>query len=155
MRFIPAIKWSLVGFVVTLVLGFLSMGFLGAALYYACYPVLAPFYGNPDSWSGDWVWPALIAAGMLWSLSFLAAGWLNLYLTPHAPALLRRIIYVVVLWLGAALAWLFILATSYEQTAAERQAGMERCGELSRSYVETLCSALSEPCRSSSTGRDA
>lgn len=82
MSFLIAIKGSLIAFAVMLVLSFLSMGFLGAALYYACYPVLALFYGNPNNWSGDWVWPAVIAAGMLWSVSFLAAGRLNLYLTP-------------------------------------------------------------------------
>ena len=137
MSFLIAIKGSLIAFAVMLVLSFLSMGFLGAALYYACYPVLALFYGNPNNWSGDWVWPAAIAAGMLWSVSFLAAGRLNLYLTPHLSAAACRIIYVAVLWVSAALVWLFILATSYEPTAAERQADMERCGELNRSSVET------------------
>lgn len=136
MGFLLAIKWSLIAFAVALVLDFLSMGVLGAALYYACYPLLAPFYGNPSNWDGDWVWPAIILAGMLWSVSFLAAGWLNLNLTPHASALLRGIVYVVVLWLSAVLIWVFILVTSYEPSAAERQAEMTRCGELNRSYVE-------------------
>lgn len=109
MSFLFAIKGSLVAFVVALVLSILSMGFLGAALYYACYPVLAPFYGNPNDWTGDWVWSAIITAGILWSFSFLAAGWFNLHLTPHAPASLRVIAYAAVLWLSAVLIWACIL----------------------------------------------
>lgn len=119
MSLILAIKWSVVGFVATLVLGLLGMGGLGAALYYACYPVLAPFYGNPNSdWSGDWVWSAMIWAGMLWSLSFLVAGWLNLQLVPHLSALPRAIVYVAVLWLGALAVWSAVLASSYEPAKA-------------------------------------
>ncbi|WP_157094212.1 hypothetical protein [Brucella pseudogrignonensis] len=119
MSLILAMKWSAVGFAVALVLGLLSMGLLGAALYYACYPVLAPFYGNPNSdWSGDWVWSAMIWAGMLWSISFLVAGWLNLQLVPHLPRLPRAIAYLAVLWLGALAVWYAVLAASYEPAKA-------------------------------------
>jgi hypothetical protein len=146
MSFLLAIKWSLVAFAVALVLSFLSMGFLGAVLYYACYPVLAPFFGNPNTdWSGDWVWSALVAAGMLWSFSFLAAGWLNFNLTPDVPAVLRGIVYVVVLWLSAALIWAFILVTSYESAApkeARQPAEMVECGDARRSYVEAGLSSV-------------
>lgn len=83
MSFVLSIRWSLIAFVVTLILGFRSMGALGAALYYACYPVLAPFYGNLNDWRGDWVWNATIWAGMLWSVSFLVAGTINLQLEAH------------------------------------------------------------------------
>lgn len=119
MSAILAMKWSFVCFVATLALGFIGMGLLGAALYYACYPVLAPFYGNPDNdWSGDWIWSAMIWAGMLWSFSFLVAGWLNLQLIPHLSTLPRALIYGVVLWLGALMVWSVILASSYEGAKA-------------------------------------
>ncbi|MFD2439878.1 hypothetical protein ACFSS8_06900 [Paracoccus kondratievae] len=99
MSFLLAIKWSLGAFAVKLILGFLSMGALGAALYYLCYPILAPFYGNLNNWSGDWVWSATIWAGMLWSVSFLAAGALNLQLEGQGiSAPWRGGVYLAVLW---------------------------------------------------------
>ncbi len=118
MSIIIGMKWSLAAFAVALVLGFISMGALGAALYYVCYPLLGPFYGSLDNWHGDWVWSATIWAGILWSLTFLVAGGLNLCLTRYAPVLLRAIGYVLVLWFGAALIWALILAISYKAPEA-------------------------------------
>ena len=98
---------------VTLALGLLSMGALGAGLYYAVYPLLAPFFGDPNDWHGDWVWPSVIVAGMGWSFSFLVAGLLNRRLERAGwRTALRRAIYVMVLWLGAAVIWLIILSSS-------------------------------------------
>ena len=136
MRFLLDIKWSLVAFVVTLVLGFLSMGALGAALYYACYPLLSPFYGNLDDWRGDWVWPATIVTGMLWAVSFPVAGALDRHLAPRVPAAPRMLIYLAVLWLGAALVWAFTLASSYEPPAAEKRAELVGCGKANRGVIE-------------------
>ena len=68
-------KRSYVAALVTAALGLLSMGFLGAALYALALPVLWPLYGDPDRWSGDNVWPAMIGAGVLWSISFVVGGW--------------------------------------------------------------------------------
>ena len=113
MNAILHIKWSFLAFIVALVLGFLSMGALGAALYYTCYPLFAPFYGDLNDWRGDWVWPATIGAGMLWSISFVAAGWLNFYLEPKVPKPIRRLVYVFVLWLSAALVWAILLINSF------------------------------------------
>lgn len=115
MKNLPMKRSLLAAFVVA-ALGLLSMGGLGALLYYAAYPVLGPFYGNLDDWRGDDVWPAMIGAGMLWAFSFLAAGWLNqrlLQRSKHA----RRLAYAVTLWLGAILTWVFMLATLSITTA--------------------------------------
>lgn len=108
------IKRSILAFVVTLILGLLSMGALGFALFYPVYPVLTPFFGKPDDWpSGDWFWPAIIGAGMAWSFSFLAAGLLNRRLEQTGwQARYRKAIYVAILWLGAALIWLIILSAN-------------------------------------------
>jgi MFS family permease len=103
-------KRSIIAFIGTLVLGLLSMGLLGALLYYAVYPVLAPYFGDPDDWHGDRVWPSLILAGMGWSFSFLAAGLLNLRLEKAGWRLRsRRAVYLAILWLGAVVIWLIIL----------------------------------------------
>ena len=84
------------------------------ALYYLAAPVLWPLFGDVNHWRGDDVWPAVIAAGMLWSLSFLAAGWLNRRLERAAwPVWRRRVVYALVLWLGAVL-WWFLLASSMD-----------------------------------------
>ena len=150
MSFILSMKWSFVAFAVTLALGLISMGLLGGLLYYACYPLLGPFYGNLNHWRGDWVWSATIGAGMLWSVSFLAAGWLNLHLEPYASALLRGIGYVVVLWLGAALIWAYILMASYEAPdktpfVQQGQAEMIGCDEINPGLVEALIAGVFNP----------
>jgi hypothetical protein len=104
------IKRSILAFVITLALGLLSMGILGLALFYPVYPLLVPFFGHPDDWHGDWVWPSVIVAGMGWSFSFLVAGLLNRRLELAGwRTLFRQVVYVAVLWLGAALIWLIIL----------------------------------------------
>ena len=60
------IKFSLIAFFITAILGLLSMGALGGLLYY---PVSFLFASYPtlNDWSGDWVWPSVIMVGMLWS----------------------------------------------------------------------------------------
>lgn len=137
MRFLLAIKWSLLAFAAVLVLGLLSMGALGGAIYYVCYPLLAPFYGNLNDWRGDWVWNATIWAGMLWSVSFLAAGFLNLRLeTRGISACSRRAAYAAVLWIGALAVWTLLLLTQYVPAEeADRRAAIE-CGTANRAYVE-------------------
>lgn len=144
MSFLLAIKWSLGAFAITLILGFLSMGALGAALYYLCYPVLAPFYGNLNNWHGDWVWSATIWAGMLWSVSFLAAGFLNLQLEAQGiSAPWRGGVYVAVLWAGAVVIWALLLLTQYVPAEAANRTAAIECGEAegNRQYVEVGLSA--------------
>ena len=110
MTTILQMKRSIIAFVVALALGLLSMGALGGVLYYAVYPLFAPFHGDLNDWRGDWVWPAVIAAGMLWSFSFLVAGFFNVKLEKAGWSVFaRRAIYGVVLWLGAACAWAIVL----------------------------------------------
>ena len=115
MKKLPSIllasKRSLIACVIAALLGLLSMGALGGGLYYAAYPLLAPFFGNPNDWRGDWVWPTMILAGMFWSLSFLVAGYIDnrLLARGHARGF-RRAVYVVVLWMGAAGCWALVLA---------------------------------------------
>lgn len=139
-------KWSLVAFAVTLVLGFLSMGALGAALYYACYPVFAPFYGSLNDWRGDWVWPATIWTGMLWSVSFLAAGALNRQLhTQGISAPSRTVAYVAVLWLGALVIWGFLLVTQYVPAEESKRTAAIECGNGNRRYIEVGLASAFEP----------
>ncbi len=105
-------KRSIIAAVAVAVLGFLSMGILGFVLYYAVYPLLAPFYGNINYWLGDDVWPSTIAAGVLWSLSFLVAGAVHRRQERAGVARgWRRFCYVLILWLGAALLWFYLAST--------------------------------------------
>ncbi len=101
-----AMKWSSLAFVVSAALGLLSMGALGLGLYYPAAPALLGRYPPVGRWTGDWVWPATIAVGMLWSLAFLAAGALNLYLRRMAASkALRVAAYLLVLWLWSVVLW--------------------------------------------------
>lgn len=101
---------SILAFFCALILCIFSMGALGLVIFYPVYPLLAPYFGDPNDWHGDWVWPAVIVAGMGWSFSFLVAGLLNRRLEQACwRSYFRKVIYVTVLWLGAALVWLTIL----------------------------------------------
>ncbi len=66
-------------FIVSLVLGLLSMGLLGQLIYWCVSPVLRLRFPPMASWTGDWVWPALIYISVLWPFGFLLAGWVNRY----------------------------------------------------------------------------
>ncbi|MBO6731111.1 MAG: hypothetical protein JJ910_15495 [Maricaulis sp.] len=102
---------SSAAFVSAVGLSVLSMGVLGAALYFPAGLILEPYYGALDTWRGDWVWPAMILAGLVWSPAFLLAGLINRRLTAMGRSpLLRRIIYAVIV-LGSTLpAWALTLA---------------------------------------------
>lgn len=107
-------KFSSIAFITTLALGLISMGALGAVLYY---PVsfLFPSYPSFNDWHGDWVWPAMIMVGMIWSIGFILAGitWHYLYKLIRSKLILR-IIYIIILWLWAALLWYVIIKNNLE-----------------------------------------
>jgi hypothetical protein len=100
-------KW-IVAFAAAAVLGLLSMGALGAALYFLAYPVLGPFHGSLNDWRGDWVWPTTILAGMLWAFGFLIVGAVE-RLAPLRSAFARWGRFLVVLWAWAVIVWAVLL----------------------------------------------
>ncbi|ARU06528.1 hypothetical protein CCO03_19350 [Comamonas serinivorans] len=102
-------KRSILAGVAAAALGLLSMGALGAGLYWLAYPVLRPLLGHPHDWQGDGVWPATLLAGMLWALSFPLAGLVHRRLAASGrPPAWRRLSYLAMLWLGAVVAWLLV-----------------------------------------------
>ena len=103
-------KFSIIAFFLAAALGLLSMGALGALLYYpACF--LLKNYPPFNSWTGDWVWPAMIGVGMAWSLGFLFGGIASYYLSKIiASKVLLYICYAMILWLWAALLWYMVLS---------------------------------------------
>lgn len=104
-------KRSVIAFVVALAFGFLGMGVLGALLYWCASPILVPLYGDLQQWHGDWVWPAMLWAGMIWPFAFLAAGLLDSRLkVARLSAFVRRSAYLGVLWVSAVLAWVLVLS---------------------------------------------
>ena len=113
MNTLLAIKGSIIGGIIAAAVGLFSMGFLGSALYYACYPLLEPLYGNLNDWRGDDVWPATIWAGMLWAIWFPVGGYVNLKLKQAGrPTVVRAASWFVILWLAAGLIWLYVASTS-------------------------------------------
>ena len=109
--YLVATRRSCWAFLVTMLLGLLSMGLLGGALYYGVGFALPAAYPSIDDLHGDWVWPAFIAVGMGWSLGFLQAGALNLRLGRHSVAAgWRHLVYGLVLWAWAWLLWFLTLA---------------------------------------------
>jgi hypothetical protein len=115
MRWISPIKFSFIAFLVALSLGLLSMGILGASLYYTVLPILAMQFPPLSTWHGDWVWPAMISAGMLWSFGFLIAGVANHnLLKQNTSKHLRQLIYIIILWLWAFIIWQLILNSVFQ-----------------------------------------
>jgi hypothetical protein len=113
LRYPWSIRKSILAFVLAFGLTFVSMGYLSLALYAVVSPVLGLFYPPPDSWKGPWVWPVLVGVGLLWSFSFLPGGIINRALGNRGTSrAVRRVVYAGVLWLGALLAWLFMLYTN-------------------------------------------
>lgn len=114
LRFWLRTTWrSTVAFGVFLALGLLSMGLLGAVLYYPVAPLLRWRFPPQDQWHGDWVWPAVIGVGMGWSLGFLLAGLTNHWLVQRdCPTGPRRAVYLGVLWLWALVVWFVCLEFS-------------------------------------------
>ncbi len=107
-------KFSIIAFLITLVLGFVSIGLLGMALYY-CVAFLFTSYAPLNDWRGDWVWPAIIIAGMIWSFSFILAGIIWHYLSKFISSkIILRIIYLSILWLSAALIWSILISNNLE-----------------------------------------
>ncbi|KQT46088.1 hypothetical protein ASG47_14235 [Devosia sp. Leaf420] len=112
--YIGAIKWSVLAFVLFLIGGFASLGMLGMALYGVVFPVVSMFYPPLDDWNGPWVWPVLIAVGLIWPFSFLVAGPVGYALKQRGVGdWPRRRTYLVILWIGAVVSWLIVLATSF------------------------------------------
>lgn len=116
-HFLWSMKWSFAGFGAAILLSFLSLGMLGYVLYYIAYPIVGVLYPPLSAWRADAVWPLIVGAGVVWSLSFLPAGVVDHALTTRgvSPAG-RKFSYVLVLWIGAVAAWLFLIATNLPAT---------------------------------------
>jgi len=103
-------RFSAIATVATAILGFISMGMLGGLLYYPVSFALKPFPHLNDL-KGDWVWPAVIMIGMLWSLGFVWGGlsWHLLEGLINSTTVLK-VIYAVILWSWALLLWYLVLS---------------------------------------------
>jgi hypothetical protein len=105
--FSPTTRFSIIAFVITLVLGLLSMGALGYGLYYLVKPILGE---RIEELKGDTSWPSMILAGMAWSFGFLiAAGLLRFLSKFNLPAFLNYSAYALVLWLWVLMVWWCII----------------------------------------------
>lgn len=94
-------KFSVICFISVLALGLISMGALGGGIYYFVFPVLELWFPPLDSWRGDWVWPAMITVGMLWSFGFLIAGKVHVHLrkiVSHKFVLYAVYILILLFW---------------------------------------------------------
>jgi len=107
-------KFSIIAAIVVAPLGLGTMGLLGALLYY---PVSFLFASYPDlnDWTGDWVWPATIVVGMLWSVGFILGGITNHFLRKLTKSRVILIItYVLTLMAWAALLWFITINNNVE-----------------------------------------
>jgi hypothetical protein len=113
LRYFWSIKWSLAGIAAAILGSFLSLGMLGYVLYYLAYPIVGFVYPPLSAWRPDAVWPLIVGAGIVWSLSFLPAGVIDHALAARGISSARRgISYFLILWIGAVGAWSFMIATN-------------------------------------------
>jgi len=104
-------RFSILGFLAAAILGLFSMGALGGGLYYTLLPGLRNSFPPFDTWRGDWVWPAMIGSGMLWSAGFIFAGFANHYFSKiNPPKFLLVLVYALILWLWINAVWFLILS---------------------------------------------
>ncbi len=104
-------RFSILGFIISLALGLLSMGALGGGLYYTLLTCIKNKFPGFNSWTGDWVWPAMIGSGMVWSIGFIFAGLVCHYLIKvSVPKFIRILVYVLILWLWIHIIWYLTLS---------------------------------------------
>ncbi|MEI9918232.1 MAG: hypothetical protein WDO14_05450 [Bacteroidota bacterium] len=101
----PIAKFSIIAFVIALILGLMSLGAQGIGIYYAVGFAL-PL--SIDTIHGDAVWPSMIFAGMAWSPAFLIAGWICQRIYSKSKWSIWAI-YILILWCWAYVVWWAIL----------------------------------------------
>lgn len=106
-------RFSIIACVVTVPLGLLSMGLLGAVLYYPV-SIFFPNYPSLNDWRGDWVWPATIIVGMGLSVGFLFGGLVWHYLSPYVSSTtVLSFVYGLILYLWTAFLWYMMLRKQF------------------------------------------
>ncbi|WP_061218762.1 hypothetical protein [Leptospira weilii] len=106
----PNAKFSVIICLILSILGFFSIGTMGLGLYYLIFPVSKSLFPHPDSLSGDWVWPTTILVSILWPLGFIFGAILFHILGEKGwPNIILYFLYIPILWLWAALLWLYFL----------------------------------------------
>jgi hypothetical protein len=109
----PITKFSIIAFVIALILGLMSLGAQGYGIYYAVQYALPV---SIDSIGGDHLWPSIILAGMAWSLGFLFAGWICQAISRRTNSrILLGMTYILILWIWAFLVWWAIIALKVVQ----------------------------------------
>ncbi len=107
-QFLFSSEWaaSSITMLCVFIIAFLSMGLLGMLLYYLVMPVTILWLPHLNELSGDWMWPAFIGIGMLWSFSFLIAGIIDhKWVKKVASKSTRRWTYLFILWFCAFILW--------------------------------------------------
>ena len=107
----PIAKFSLIAFVIALIIGLMSLGLQGYGVYYAVEFALPV---SIDSIQGDTLWPSTILAGMGWAIGFLLAGWICQRIKTQSKFTIW-FIYVIILWAWAYLVWWAIIGLKVVQ----------------------------------------
>jgi hypothetical protein len=109
----PIAKFSIIAFVIALILGLMSLGAEGYGIYYAVGFMLPV---SIDTIHGDRLWPSLILAGMAWSLGFLFAGLICQGISQRTKSrILLGLTYILILWIWDFIVWWAIIALKVVQ----------------------------------------
>ena len=102
-------RYSIIAFLIVFASGLVSMGVLGILLYYSvCF--FLTVYPSLNQWHGDWVWPATIGVGMLWSFGFLFSGFANHFIGRFTQSkIVYYLVYFLILYLWALCLWAIVL----------------------------------------------
>lgn len=107
----PIAKFSLIAFIIALILGLMTMGIQGYGVYFLVQFALPV---SIDSIQGDAVWPSTILAGMAWSIGFLLAGWICQRIKTQSKIAIWSV-YAIILWAWAYLVWWAIIVLKVVQ----------------------------------------
>jgi hypothetical protein len=127
--FSPPMKRSSIGFLIALVLGFVSMGMTGVGLFFVVTPALNFLLGlnipmdmtgidqlKGKAMGADAMWPTIILVSMLWSVGFLIAGLVTSKLARVGLAnLVKKFLYILILLTWALCLWVFAIKVGFVQ----------------------------------------
>jgi hypothetical protein len=123
MLFSSSMKRSSIGFLIALLLAFLTLGMTGIGLFFLVTPALNLLFGlkipldetgidqlKGNAIGADAMWPTIILVSMLWSVGFLLAGFVtNKTGLSKLAKPVKNFIYVFTLWTWALCLWAFVI----------------------------------------------
>jgi len=108
---INVMQFSVIVCVLACVISLFSLGYMGIGLYLIAYPILITVFSEGiKSWPSDWFRPVMTFIAIVWSIGFLIAGKVYLYLKAlDWTKLTLKLSYVATLQIWNVFIWFVVL----------------------------------------------